>query len=371
MRVLLPVVLLSFAIAPGRLTAQDPPPPPPPASSDTVRPDTPGGLTGRIVDPVGKPIEGADVLIIGTTRRGRTGKDGRFVVPGIPPGAVELLVRKLGFEPADGALFLNPGRQFDLQIALTPLNTLGKVTVTTQVFNEIRGFITDPSGAPLDSVQISLAGERNFVTRKDGEFLFANVMPGKWMLRMSRRGYETRVLGLQMVPQLDRTVSIKLQPLGPDVAFSVSDSVAWVEHEQRRGWMVGSAGAALVTREDLAQWGDSPLDIALRGAAPAAMQFMSSQIGNGTGRGPSGFGAGQAQTGLQVTGAACVLLDGLQPIWGQGLQTFMANQVEAVEIVPPNTDQTRTGCMRFPVNTTCGCGAANAIPGYFVLWSRK
>lgn len=369
MRALLTALLFTTMAVPCSLVAQDPPPPPAPA--DTVRADTPGALAGRIIDATGNPVEGADVLIIGTTLRGRTGKDGRFLVPGIPPGGIEILVRKLGFEPVDGALFINPGRQFDLQIGLTPLNTLGKVTVTAQVFNEIRGFVTDSGGVPLDSVEISLAGERKFRTRKDGQFLFANVLPGKWMLRLSKRGYETRVVGLQMVPQLERTVSVKLQPLGPDVAFSVSDSVAWTEHESRRGWMVGSAGAALVTREDLAQWGDSPLDLALRGAAPAAMAFMASQIGNGTGRGPSGFGAGQAQVGVSAPGAACVLLDGLQPIWGQGLQTFMANQVEAVEIVPPNTDQTRTGCMRFPVNTTCGCGASNAIPGYFVLWTRK
>jgi hypothetical protein len=280
-----------------------------------------------------------------------------------------VVVRKIGFEPVDGALFINPGRQFELQIGLTALNTLGKVTVTAQVFNEIRGFVTDTGGTPLDSVDISLAGERRFRTGKDGQFVFPDVTPGKWLLRLSKRGYVPRVLGLQMVAQLERTVSVKLQPVTEGVSLAVSDSVAWFEHEKRRAWM-GPTGGALVTREDMAQWGDQPLDLALRNASPQAMMLMARPQGSGTRGVPTTFGNGVAQEGMS-SGGACILLDGLQPLWNQGLQSFMASQVESVEIFPPNTDNTRSGCSRFPVQNACGCGASNAIPGYYVIWSRK
>jgi hypothetical protein len=172
-----------------------------------------------------------------------------------------------------------------------------------------------------------------------------------------------------MVAQLERSLAIKMRPVEESATFAVSDSVAWAEHESRRAWM-GPTGGALVTREDLAQWGDQPLDIALRNAAPQAMMVMTRPQGSGTRGVPTTLGGGVAQDG-QSSGGACILLDGLQPLWNQGLQTFMASQVESVEIFPPNTDNTRSGCSRFPVQNACGCAAANAIPGYYVIWSRK
>jgi hypothetical protein len=324
-----------------------------------------------VVDAAGAPVEGADVLIVGTTRRSLTGKDGTFVLPALAPGAVEVLVRKVGYRAVDGALFLNPGRRFDLQIALVPLNSLDRVTVTTQIFNEVRGFVTDASGRPLDSVQVSLAGNRRLLTGKDGQFIIPDIPPGRWMLRVSKRGYEPRMVGLQMVAQLERVLAVQLLPVDPTNAFAISDSVAWAEHERRRTWMgPGIAGGALVTREDLAPWGDQPLDLALRNASPSIMMVMQRPQGSGYRDGPVTLGGGVTQDGMS-SGGACILLDGLQPLWNQGLQTFMASQVESVGIFPPNTDQTRSGCSRFPVASTCGCGASNEIPGYYVVWSRR
>jgi hypothetical protein len=343
---------------------------PPTATADTVPADTLGAIGGRVVAPDGTPVDGADVLIIGTARRARSGADGRFLVSGIPPGEVELLVRKLGFAPAGGALFVMPGRRFDLEVRLPALTTLRTVTVKTQLLNEIRGVITDSTGTTLAGVQVTLAGQRRMTTGPDGAFVFANVEPGRWMLRMGKRGYEARVVGVRMVAQLERSLAVTLRRANPADDLFVSDSVAWFEHERRRSWMGGASGSELVTRDQLAPWGDAALDFALRAAAPQAMAIMGATVGNATGRGPTSFGGGRAAGGIS-TGGMCILLDGLTPLWNQGLHTFSTSQVESVEIFPPNSDQTRTGCSRFPISSNCGCGVSNAIPGYYVVWTRR
>jgi hypothetical protein len=307
------------------------------------------------------------VLIVGTARRTQTGADGRFLLRGLEPGPIEVLVRKVGYRATEGALFLNPARQFDLRISIQPFNMLDRVTVTAQVVNEVRGVVTDTAGRPLDSVLVSLAGNRTLFTGREGTFVIPDIPPGRWMLRVSKRGYEPRMVGLHMVAQLERELALKLLPVDPANTFPVSDSVAWAEHVRRRSWMgPGLAGGALVTREDLARWGDQPLDMALRGAAPGAMVGMG-YVGA---RAPTTLGGGAFQQGWGA-GNTCILLDGILPMWNQGLHTFMASQVESVEIWRANTDQTRTGCWRFPTSSICGCGTSNFVPAYFVLWSRR
>jgi hypothetical protein len=53
----------------------------------------PGRVDGRIVGQKGTGVEGATVLLVGTTRAALTGPYGQFVFDHVPPGVYALTVR--------------------------------------------------------------------------------------------------------------------------------------------------------------------------------------------------------------------------------------------------------------------------------------
>lgn len=92
-RVLL-VVLAAAAVAvpAGRSLAQAP------AAADTLA--TRGGVTleGFVRDPMGNPIEGAE-LRVGRRLEALSDAAGAYVLRGVPPGTTQLEVRRIGFRP--------------------------------------------------------------------------------------------------------------------------------------------------------------------------------------------------------------------------------------------------------------------------------
>ena len=81
-------------------------------------------LSGRVADAVGAAIVKAEVLVTNTTIRGETGADGRFELNAVPAGAVEVIVRRLGFSPAKIALDLTAGELRDIRVLLSPVAML-------------------------------------------------------------------------------------------------------------------------------------------------------------------------------------------------------------------------------------------------------
>lgn len=354
---------------PFLLQAQTPPdtakPAPTAASADSV-----ATVVGTVVTTDGQPIVGADVILQGTARRVRTGADGRFAFTGLREGAIELLVRKLGYDPVEGPLFVTPGKQYALSLTMTPRGQLSRVVVSAQLYNEIYGVVVDSLGQPMGGATVEIGGERRVVTGRDGAFLFTDVAPGKWLVRASRPGFVPRVVGIQMVAQVERNLTIKLTPPDGSDVIGRGEESAWQEHGRRRAFTVGT-GAALLTREDLARFGDQPLDRVVEAAAPVATLSMLAPLGRA--RGPSTFGnsiAGNSAR-LAVSDAACLLFDGTNPQINQPLRSVSANQLEAVEIFPPNTEMTRTACSRFPANSACFCGSEFATSPIFVLWTKR
>src|SRR4029079_16849612 len=56
-------------------------------------------INGRVVDAVsGSPINGAQVLIVGTTRGAAAGNDGRFRIAGVRAGTYQLRVARIGYK---------------------------------------------------------------------------------------------------------------------------------------------------------------------------------------------------------------------------------------------------------------------------------
>ena len=90
-------------------------------------------LTGRVADALGGAIVKAEVRVTNTSARTETGDDGTFDLTGLPSGAVEVVVRRLGFAPAKIALELGEGELRDIRVLLSPVAmTLDSVAVTAE-----------------------------------------------------------------------------------------------------------------------------------------------------------------------------------------------------------------------------------------------
>lgn len=84
------------------------------------RPAT-GSINGRVLDPAGRAVAGAELTIPGSTVRVETDDTGEFRLKNIPAGDLSIRVRRLGFKPDTSIISVLAGQTVPLMIALQPL----------------------------------------------------------------------------------------------------------------------------------------------------------------------------------------------------------------------------------------------------------
>lgn len=94
-----------------------------------------GTISGVVLDPAGRPIRDADVMILGDKARGRTDSTGRFTIANVDKGFYHVRARRIGFAPSE---------------VTTDLSKNGKVELTFEL--KVRPAI-------LDSVRVVAAGK--------------------------------------------------------------------------------------------------------------------------------------------------------------------------------------------------------------------
>ncbi|MBI2796751.1 MAG: carboxypeptidase regulatory-like domain-containing protein [Gemmatimonadetes bacterium] len=359
-------------------------------AADTARKAASGALVGKITDQGGKPLGGADIVVQGTAMRVKSRNDGSFTLAGIPVGDWDILFRKLGYDPAEFTLNVVPGQQISVAIKLGQLSQkLDTVTITAEVFNEFAGLVTDSLDRPLEGVEITIEGsEHRYTTRADGRFLFLDIPPGKYILRFRKMGYRARQQALQMVKRIDRNLTVRMGQLAQSLSaveitaesgFSGRDSVAQRDFAVRR--KMSGTQADFISREDLADAGKSPLNLAIRqvargipakelwnaacvlvdGQRPLIDPSTPIQLANGGSGGAFGGSASNPSGERNIPGGAGFTT----------LQTIFADQVELVEVYPAGSENSLTACARFPITIPqCDCNAARSRP-IVVVWLRK
>lgn len=80
-------------------------------------------LVGMVRDSAGHPVPGVEVWLRGTDLYTLTADNGGFRLPGAPPGAVKVSVRRMGFEPTTIDLRLRSGQIDSLVVSLTMVAT--------------------------------------------------------------------------------------------------------------------------------------------------------------------------------------------------------------------------------------------------------
>jgi RNA polymerase sigma factor (sigma-70 family) len=144
-------------------------------------------LTGRIVDPAGRPVLGAKVLR-GTDRSGRdvpvaeTDADGRFRFAHTSAGETMLTVQASGFAPALQKVVVRPG--------------LPLVEFRLEKGRTVRGRVVDAKGEPLGGAFVHVDGWRGhrtiawqMTTDEGGEFRWADAPMDSFWISVGREGY--------------------------------------------------------------------------------------------------------------------------------------------------------------------------------------
>ncbi len=107
-------------------------------------PDAPLGksvLTGSIVDGKGQPLEGAQLLLVGTSRSAKADYKGNFKMTGLPAGTQKVEVRLLSYQMKTYVVNLTPAKAAHLSVVLdTRAQVLDPVVVSAQETSDIPGF---------------------------------------------------------------------------------------------------------------------------------------------------------------------------------------------------------------------------------------
>lgn len=91
-------------------------------------------MRGVVTTLGGRPIEGARVSVGGTEGTALTDSRGAFVLDGQPSGSQTVLVRRLGYEPAEFAVNLSPSRETEIAVELPDfVPVLSTVVVRAEV----------------------------------------------------------------------------------------------------------------------------------------------------------------------------------------------------------------------------------------------
>jgi hypothetical protein len=159
-------------------------------------------LSGVVTDTFGARLSGATISLYSADRVLQTKSDvkGQFRFPHVPPGTYQLEATRRGFKTKKTAairvLDSNEPLAISLDVAAAGY-CAGEDSVAyadTTAGRELTGVVLDSkqpvAGAEVDLV--SASGTRVLATKRSngkGEFLFANLEPGLYSLRVSHPGY--------------------------------------------------------------------------------------------------------------------------------------------------------------------------------------
>src|SRR5688500_15507353 len=95
-----------------------------------------GRITGRVTDAVsGAPLEGARILVQGSTLTTGTNASGSFILNGVPAGNAELRILRLGYQAQRRTVVVTAGETATLDVTM-PASAVQLEGVTVTVTGE-------------------------------------------------------------------------------------------------------------------------------------------------------------------------------------------------------------------------------------------
>lgn len=343
-----------------------------------------GIVAGVVRDEAGLPLAGARISIqrdsvIAVLSRA----DGSFSVANVPAGQRSIEVMKVGYRPVEAMIMVPADSAVLVNIILVALpQQLPGVVVDAALSNQVRGVVLDRDDKPVDGVIVEVVGlNRKMATGEAGEFWFADLPPGTYLMQWRKTGYAVSHRSVQMVIGIDRDISVRLSPIGKNRFTAELAAVVAAEASVRQG-MAGSQ-AIVIGRDELDTFGKARLVDALRtssgatafrdvpqacvlvnGHEPATTGgagALTRQVVVG-GRGPTSIGGNTPGGRVMVPSRTTAVPPPMS--W---LAHYRANEVEMVEIYPQGSEHSRTLCGRFSTSSGCSCPPD---PAGVVIWLR-
>lgn len=335
-------------------------------------------LSGVVRDSVGTVIRDAEVIVRDGNRATRTNDRGEFTLADVAPGNYTVWFRRLGYRSIEYNWPARAGEKTNVNVALHPIaRQLDPVVVRAEedkraaTSGSILGLVVDTDGNPIPEAEVQLVGANmSALTRANGGVLFKPLATGTYVVRVRKLGYEPNMVTLQLVDRDDREMVIRMHPLAQNLDPTVvneksgygRDQRAFDELDRRTRWV--TFRSKLIGPEDLKGYYGLPLDYAM---IRAGMYNLRPQKDNrpmhidasGTSQRPD----------LTIPGDACILLNGKTPVM-QPLRTYSTDDVELLEIWPPDTELTGTISDYF-VGSKCGAISLREHPTYYVLWLKN
>src|SRR4051812_3533087 len=138
---------------------------PAPARAQQLDQDQSSIVVAYVTDTAGRPLEGADVQVVGTSLRGSTDGSGRVALLAVPAGKAVLRVRRLGFAELTIPISVTPGTLADGRYKLKPVAAdLKRVVVRA---SELKPERYAKTGRFDDFYRRRAEGNGTFLTRED------------------------------------------------------------------------------------------------------------------------------------------------------------------------------------------------------------
>jgi hypothetical protein len=155
-----------------------------------------GRITGRAIDESGNPVEdvsvwvtasdprpdpGRDAIITAGFKMGKSGKDGMFVIEGIPSGDFQLEARKNGY--------LQPEKE---NVAVAAGGEVKDLIITLPSGQTISGRVVDADGNPVRDANVMASFNTCFSqqnTDEKGEFTLSGLVDGRFRVAASARDF--------------------------------------------------------------------------------------------------------------------------------------------------------------------------------------
>lgn len=117
-------------------------------------------VTGRITNAeTGEPVQGAQLVVVGTARGGLSAADGRYTITAVPAGTHQVRATRLGYQPATAQVVVAAGQTASADFAINPaavqLEGVVAVGYGTQQSREITGSVASVSPENIDNLQIA------------------------------------------------------------------------------------------------------------------------------------------------------------------------------------------------------------------------
>lgn len=310
--------------------------------------ETLSSLQGTVRNQSGHPVEQAQVILNpgASMRELRTDRDGRFRFIGVTPGSHRLRILRIGFQPRDTSVDVS-GANTEIEVTLERLTTLAQVEVVSRRTGVYGTILGNDSYKPLEGARLELLGGRvKDTTDAQGEFWMQSKDPGTYMLRVSRDGYDTRMVSVRVPKDTGVGIDIVLKPGSP--LLDMHMEMLWADMSQRINWK--GVNAAFVGREEWRGRGNN-LWMALR-LSPSS-----------------------ARKGIVIDEQACIFVDGVgRP--GMTINDFSADDIESVELYPMGSEYTKNLGTRWPPRGICGNPSATRSKdknraASIVIWTRQ